>query len=151
MSVRREFKSDEPEKAINYTTLRELSDKIERQIRQIEDRINELSELHKSISGTISSPNTIRYRTIELGGKIGQGFPVLVMDSNPDSYAFYVQESLNFYRLEHKKLTIIRDEVNALLKMNMGDINVMYLSMSGVPSRIVIFPRTRLDERKSGP
>jgi len=144
MSVRREFKSDEPEKAINYTTLRELSDKIERQIRQIEDRINELSELH------ISSP-TIRYRTIELGGKIGQGFPVLVMDSNPDSYAFYVQESLDFYRLEHKKLTIIRDEVNALLKMNMGDINVMYLSMSGVPSRIVIFPRTRLDERKSGP
>ncbi|MFP3314163.1 MAG: hypothetical protein RXO28_06590 [Thermocladium sp.] len=144
MSVRREFKSDEPEKAINYTTLRELSDKIERQIRQIEDRINELSKLH------ISSP-TIRYRTIELGGKIGQGFPVLVMDSNPDSYAFYVQESLDFYRLEHKKLTIIRDEVNALLKMNMGDINVMYLSMSGVPSRIVIFPRTRLDERKSGP
>jgi len=150
MSVRREFKSDEPEKAINYTTLRELSDKIERQIRQIEDRINELSKLHESISGTISSP-TIRYRTIELGGKIGQGFPVLVMDSNPDSYAFYVQESLDFYRLDHKKLTIIRDEVNALLKMNMGDINVMYLSMSGVPSRIVIFPRTRLDERKSGP
>jgi hypothetical protein len=150
MSVRREFKNDEPEKAINYTTLRELSDKIERQIRQIEDRINELSELHKSMTGTISSP-TIRYRTIELGGKIGQGFPVLVMDSNPDSYAFYVQESLDFYRLEHKKLTIIRDEVNALLKMNMGDINVMYLSMSGVPSRIVIFPRTRLDERKSGP
>ncbi len=151
MSARRSSKVDEPEKTINYTTLRELSDKIERQIKEIEDRINELSELHKSTMGAIDSPNTIRYRTIELGGKIGQGFPVLVMDSNPDSYAFYVQESLDFYRLDYKKLTVIRDELRALLKMNMGDVTVMYLSMSGVPSRIVIFPRTRLDERRSSP
>lgn len=151
MSARRSSKVNEFEKTINYTTLRELNDKIEIQIKNIEDRINELSGLHKSIRGAIDSPNTIRYRTIELGGKIGPGFPVLVMDSNPDSYAFYIQESLDLYRLDYKKLTVIRDELRALLKMNMGDATVMYLSMSGIPSRIVIFPRTRPDERRSSP
>ncbi|GGP19398.1 hypothetical protein GCM10007981_02920 [Thermocladium modestius] len=148
MSRPRMLRDDIYEKTINYGTLGELAQKLDRDIKDAEARINELTELYNTKAGTERFTDKPKGKYIILSGGIGPELPVTIMESQPENLAYYIFESLSLYKLEHKKLTAIREELDVLLKNNVSkDTPIMYLSLAGVPSKIVLLPRIRENSR----
>ncbi len=148
MNWSRRPRDDMYEKTINYGTLGELAQKLDRDIKDAEARINELTELYNTKTRGEGLTDKPKGKYIILSGGIGPDFPVAIMEPQPENLAYYISESLNLYKLEYKKLTTIREELDALLKNNVSrDTPVMYLSLAGVPSKIVLLPRMRENSR----
>ena len=148
MNWQRRSRDDIYEKTINYSTLGELVQKLDRDIKDAEARINELTELYNNKTRTEIFADKPKGKYIVLSGGIGSDFPVAIMESQPENLVYYVSESLSLYKLEYKKLTAIREELDVLLKNNVSrDTPIMYLSLAGVPSKIVLLPRIKEKSR----